>query len=73
MMSVIFIILMFCVFGKLLKLSVKAAWGITKVLCTLVFLPVVLVVMVIGGLIYIAIPVLVIIGIAVLVSGSSIR
>lgn len=70
MLSLIFVILMLCVFGKLLKLSVKAAWGITKVLFTLVFLPIVLVVMVIGGLIYIAVPILVIIGIAALVSGS---
>lgn len=70
MLSLIFAILMLCVFGKLLKLSIKAAWGITKVLFILVFLPIVLVVMVIGGLIYIAVPILLIIGIATLVSGS---
>lgn len=70
MLSLIFVILMFCVFGKLLKMSVKAAWGITKVLFTLVFLPIVLVIMVIGGLIYIAVPILLIVGIAALVSGS---
>ena len=41
------------VFGKLLKLSVKAAWGITHVVLILVILPIVLVLLVIGGLIYI--------------------
>lgn len=70
MLSLIFVILMLCVLGKLLKLSVKAAWGITKVLLTLVFLPIVLVAMVIGGLIYIAVPILVIIGIATFITGS---
>ena len=70
MLSLIFVILMLCVLGKLLKLSVTAAWGITKVLLTLVFLPIVLVAMVIGGLIYIAVPILVIIGIATFITGS---
>lgn len=70
MLSLILVILMLCVLGKLLKLSVKAAWGITKVLLTLVFLPIVLVAMVIGGLIYIAVPILVIIGIATFITGS---
>ena len=35
--------LMIMVFGKLLKLSVKAAWGITHVVLILVILPIVLV------------------------------
>lgn len=66
MLTFVFTILMFCVFGNLLKLSIKAAWGITKILFTLVFLPVTLVLLVIGGLMYLALPVLVIIGIAAL-------
>lgn len=70
MLSLTLVILMLCVLGKLLKLSVKAAWGITKVLLTLVFLPIVLVAIVIGGLIYIAVPILVIIGIATFITGS---
>lgn len=70
MFTLIFMILLFSVFGKLLSLSVKAAWGITKVLFTLVLLPIILIALVIGGLIYIAFPVLIIVGIVALFSGS---
>lgn len=68
-MTLVFIILMLIVFGKLLKLSFKAAWGITKILFTLVLLPIMLIGLVIAGFIYIAIPVLVIIGAVALVKG----
>ena len=69
MLTILFFILMIWVFWKLVKLSVKAAWGITKILFTLVFLPIILVVLVIAGFIYIAIPILAIVGVIALVSG----
>ena len=52
-----------------MKLSVKAAWGISKILFTLVLLPIILIVLVIAGFIYIAIPILAIVGVIALVSG----
>lgn len=70
MLTLIFIILLLFVFEKLLKLSMKATWGILKFLFTLVFLPITLIGLVIGGLIHIAFPILVIIGIVSLISGS---
>ena len=69
MLTLIFTILMFVVFGKLVLLAIKATWGITKVLFSLVFLPIILVLLVVGGLIYIALPVLVIVGIVTLLTG----
>lgn len=69
MFTLIFFILLIIVFGKLVKLSVKAAWGITHVVLTLVIFPIILVMMVIGGLIYIALPILGIMGVIVLVKG----
>ena len=69
MLTLIFTILMFVVFGKLVLLAIKATWGITKVLFSLVFLPIILVLLVAGGLIYIALPVLAIVGIVVLLTG----
>lgn len=69
MLTLIFAILMFVVFGKLVLLAIKATWGITKVLFSLVFLPIILVLLVVGGLIYIALPVLAIIGIVALLTG----
>ncbi len=69
MLTILFFILMIWVFWKLVKLSVKAAWGISKILFTLVFLPIILIVLVIAGFIYIAIPILAIVGVIALVSG----
>ena len=67
MWTLLFIFLMFGVFGKLIGLAVRATWGITKIFFRLIFLPVVLIGLVLAGLMYIALPLLVVIGIAVLV------
>lgn len=40
MFTLIFVILMFMVFGKLLVFAIKAAWGITKIIWTIVVLPI---------------------------------
>lgn len=63
MLAIIFAILMILVFGKLLVFAVKATWGISKIICSVVLLPLFLVVLVLKGLIYIALPILVIVGI----------
>lgn len=67
MLSFLFTICMIWVFGKLLFLGIKATWGISKFLVTIVLLPLILIGLVVGGLIYIAFPILIIVGIAVLV------
>ena len=55
MFTLIFVILMFMVFGKLLVFAIKAAWGITKIIWTIVVLPIALIALVVCGLIYIAV------------------
>ena len=67
MWTLLFIFLMFGVFGKLIGLAFRATWGITKIFFRLIFLPVVLIGLVLAGLMYIALPLLVVIGIALLV------
>lgn len=67
MLSFLFTICMIWVFGKLLFFGIKAAWGISKFLVTIVLLPLILIGLVAGGLIYIAFPILIIAGIAVLI------
>lgn len=67
MLTLLFTILMFVVFGKLIIFAFKATWGITKILFTLCFLPIILIVLVVCGLIYLALPLLVIVGIVALV------
>ena len=62
MLSLIFWIMMLLIFGNVLMFAIKAAWGISKVICTVVLLPLVLVVMVLAGLIKLAFPILAVIG-----------
>ena len=60
MITLLFCILMFTVFGKLALVAIRAAWGISKVIVCLVFAPLFLIVLLISGLVYIALPLLLI-------------
>ena len=71
MLTLLFSICMLWVFGKLFILGVRAAWGISKFLLTVVFLPVILIIMVAGGLISLAFPILIVIGIVGLISSRA--
>ena len=53
---------------KLFFFAIKMAWGLTKVVAFVVFLPVILIGMVFAGLIYLAFPILIIVGIVTLLS-----
>ena len=63
MIELIFAILMLVVFGKILIFAIKAAWGITKILFSVVLLPVFLICLVVAGFLNVALPILIIIGI----------
>ena len=60
---------MIMVFGKLIGFAIRAAWGISKVIVTLVFLPLILIGLVLGGLIYLAFPILIVVGLVALFKG----
>lgn len=63
MISIIFFLLIFGVFGKLAIFALKAAWGITKFIVTIFFLPLILISLFLAGAVYIALPILIVIGI----------
>ena len=63
MLQAIFLGLMIVVFGRLAFLAVRLTWGFTKVLFTLVFLPVILFGCILLGLIKISLPLLIVIGV----------
>ena len=63
MVTIVFFILMLMIFGKLLIFGIKAAWGISKFLLTVVLLPVILIGLVIGGLFLFFLPILLVIGV----------
>ena len=66
MLNLLFAILMIMVFGKLIGFAIRAAWGISKVIVTLVFFPLILIGLVLGGLIYLALPILIVVGLVTL-------
>lgn len=67
MLTLLFIILMLLIFGKLIGLAVRAAWGISKIICTVVLLPLFLIGLVFAGLMGIAFPILLVVGIVSLI------
>lgn len=66
MLTFIFSILMIVVFGNIVAFAVKMAWGVSKIVINLVLLPVILIGMVLAGLFWLAIPLLVVIGVIAL-------
>ena len=49
MFTVLFTILTFIVFGKLLIFAIKASWGLARILVTVLFLPFVMIGLVVAG------------------------
>ena len=62
MFTIIFLICMLGIFGKLVGFAFEMAWGVTKVLFTLVFLPVIILAFLFKGLVVLAVPLLAIVG-----------
>ena len=70
MLTLLFIILMIAVFGKVIGIAIKAAWGLTKVLVTIVFLPIILIVMAVSGFMTLAVIALIIGGMIALITSA---
>ncbi len=70
MMSLLFFILFIAVFGKLIGFAIKATWSIFKVCMYIVFLPLLILGFFFGGLLYIAFPILLIVGLVSLVASA---
>lgn len=63
MFHIIFLAALIWVAWKMFVWGVKAAWGITRFVCTVLLLPVLIIGLVLMGLIYLAVPLLVIAGV----------
>lgn len=61
MITIGILALMLYVFGKIALFAVKAAWGIGKLLFTIVFAPAILLLMIFSGLFSLAVPLLIVI------------
>lgn len=67
MLTILFFVLMAVIFGRLAYFAIRLAWGFTRVLFTLIFLPLMFVGAILGGLIRLAFPLLIIVGIISLI------
>ncbi len=63
MLTFLMMIMFFAVFGKLLGFAFKVGWGMLKIAAYLIFLPAIVLMMILGGLFYVALPILIIAGI----------
>lgn len=70
MFELLFMVFMVVVVVKMIGLAFKMTWGITKVLFNIVLLPITLICMVIGGLLHIAFPILIVVGIISLLTSK---
>lgn len=62
MFTVFMVILMIWIFGKLLVISLRASWGILRILFTVIFLPLILVGLLVAGILSVAFPILLVLG-----------
>ena len=63
MLTILFLIFLFGIFGKLFFFGLKAAWGLSKFVLTIILLPITFMVMVSCGLLYFAFVLLIVVGI----------
>ncbi len=58
--TIIFFFMLFGMMGKLISFAFKFSWSLIKIALFLVFLPAILIALVVGGLLYIAFPILIV-------------
>lgn len=63
MLTILFLIFLFGIFGKLFFFGIRAAWGISKFVLMVVFFSVILLGMLVVGLVKLAFPLLLIFGV----------
>ena len=64
MLTIFMMIMFFAVFGQLIGFAFRVGWGMFKIAAYLIFLPAIVLMMIFGGLLYLAIPILIVAGIA---------
>ena len=62
MFTILSLVLFMMVFGKLLGFAFRVGWGMLKISAYLIFLPAIVLMLIFGGLIYLALPILIVVG-----------
>ena len=63
MLTLVLMIFVFSFLCKIAWILFKATWGITKFILGIIFLPLFIILAIVGGLVYLILPALIIIGI----------
>ena len=71
MQALIFVILMIALFAELIGLAVRLTWGLLKIVGVVIFWPLVLAGLAAAGLIYVALPLLVVTGVVGLIAKNA--
>ncbi len=71
MITLLFIIMFLGIFGKMAIFAIKAAWGITRVIFSIVLLPIFIIGIALSGFMYFAFIGLIIAGIVMLVRSAT--
>lgn len=71
-MTILFFILFFLIFGKLFKFAMKATWSVMKAVVFIMVMPLMLMGMVLGGMVYIALPILLLVGFVSLLRSATV-
>ncbi len=64
MLTIFMMIMFFAVFGRLMGFAFRVGWDMLKIVAYLIFFPAIVLMMIFGGLLYLALPMLIIAGIA---------
>ena len=70
MLTLLFTIMMIGVLGRMIGFAFRMSWGLFRVLLTLIFLPGIIIAAFASGLLYLAFPVLAVVGLISLISPS---
>ena len=71
MITLLFIILMLTVCGKLTAFALKTTWGITKFICTVILFPAIMIGLALSGFVAFAIPILIVAGIVLIIKSAA--
>ena len=63
MLTLLIMIMFFAVFGRLIGFAFRFGWGMFKIAAYLIFLPAIVLMLIFGGLFYVALPILIVAGI----------
>lgn len=66
MLTFVFLLLMVVIYGKLFRIALRAAWGVTKILFGLILLPLFMIYLVFSGLLFAAFGILIFVGLITL-------